>query len=92
MRSKNAARVLLWISELTVLKKSTSGTSPFSLTSPTPGASLVALPEMQEMRFQSLGHTDALEKEIVTHSSILAWKSHGLRSMMHALIAWLIMH
>ena len=80
---RTGARVLLWVSELTVLKKSTSGTSPFSLTSPTPGASLVALPEMQEMRFQSLGQKDALEKEIVTHSSILAWKSHGLRSMGH---------
>ena len=43
------------------------------------GASLVAqwqsicLP-MQGMQVQSLGWEDPLEKEIVTHSSILAWK------------------
>ena len=30
---------------------------------------------MQEMWVQSLGWEDPLEKEIVTHSSILAWKS-----------------
>ena len=43
------------------------------------GASLVAqrlkrLPPMQETRVQSLGWEDPLEKEMVTHSSILAWK------------------
>ena len=48
-----------------------------------PGASLVALPKMQEMWFQSHCWKDPLEKAIVTHSSILAWKSHGLRSMGH---------
>ena len=32
------------------------------------------LPTMRETRFQSLGGEDALEKEIATHSSILAWK------------------
>ena len=31
--------------------------------------------EMQETRVQSLGLNDPLEKEIATHSSILAWKS-----------------
>ena len=30
--------------------------------------------ETQEMRVQSLGREDALEKETATHSSILAWK------------------
>ena len=30
---------------------------------------------MQEMWVQSLGWEDPLEKDIVTHSSILAWKS-----------------
>ena len=32
------------------------------------------LPTMQETRVQSLGREDLLEKEMVTHSSILAWK------------------
>ena len=44
-----------------------------------PGASLVAqmvknLPAMQETRVQSLGQEDPLEKEMATHSSILAWE------------------
>ena len=29
------------------------------------------------MWVQSLGQEDPLEKEMATHSSILAWKSHG---------------
>ena len=29
---------------------------------------------MQEIRIQSLGQEDPLEKEVVTHSSILAWE------------------
>ena len=42
-------------------------------------ASLVAqtvkrLPTMQEIRVQSLGWEDLLEKEMATYSSILAWK------------------
>ena len=42
-------------------------------------ASLVAqrlkrLPPMQETRVRSLGQEDLLEKEMVTHSSILAWR------------------
>ena len=32
------------------------------------------LPTMQETQVQSLGREDLLEKEMVTHSSILAWK------------------
>ena len=32
------------------------------------------LPTMQETRVQSLGWEDLLEKEMATHSSILAWK------------------
>ena len=31
-------------------------------------------PAIQEMRVQSLGQEDALEKEIVTRSSVLAWE------------------
>ena len=36
---------------------------------------------MQEMRVQSLGQEDTLEKEMATHSSILAWEIHGQRSL-----------
>ena len=55
-------------------------------------ASLVAqrvkcLPAMWETWVQSLGQEDPLEKEMATHSSILAWKipwteeTEGLQSM-----------
>ena len=40
-----------------------------------------AMQEMQEMQVQSLSWEDPLENEIATHSSILAWKSHGQRSL-----------
>ena len=45
------------------------------------------LPAMQETRVQSLGQEDPVEKEMATHSSILAWKipwmeePGGLQSM-----------
>ena len=45
------------------------------------------LPTMRETWAQSLGQEDLLEKEMATHSSILAWKipwteeSGGLQSM-----------
>ena len=39
------------------------------------------LPEVWEMQVQSLGQKDLLEEEIATHYSILAWKSHGQRSL-----------
>ena len=32
------------------------------------------LPAMREAQVQSLGREDPLEKEMATHSSILAWK------------------
>ena len=44
-------------------------------------------PAVLEMRVQSLGQEDALEKEMATHSSILAWEipwredPDGLQSM-----------
>ena len=55
-------------------------------------ASLVAqsvknLPAVQEIRVRSLGWEDPLEREMATHSSILAWKISwteepgGLQSM-----------
>ena len=46
-----------------------------------------SLPAMRETWIQSLGRGDPLEKEMATHSSILAWKipwmeeSGGLQSM-----------
>ena len=36
---------------------------------------------MQETQVQSLGQEDSLEKDMATYSSILAWKSHGQRSL-----------
>ena len=39
------------------------------------------LPAMQETQLQSLGQEDPLEKEMATHSSILAGESHGQRSL-----------
>ena len=45
------------------------------------------LPVMQETQVQSLGQEDPLEKEMATHSSILAWEipwtvePGGLRSI-----------
>ena len=49
-------------------------------------ASLVAqrikrLLVMWETWVRSLGQEDPLEKELATHFSILAWKSHGRRSL-----------
>ena len=45
------------------------------------------LPATQETQVQSLGHEDPLQKEMATHSGILAWKipwtekPGGLQSM-----------
>ena len=39
------------------------------------------LPAMQETWVQSLGQEDPLEKEMATHSCILAWRIHGQRSL-----------
>ena len=53
-----------------------------------PGGLVVKnLPPVQEMRVQSLGQEDPMEKEMATHSSILAWaitwteEPGGLQSM-----------
>ena len=46
-----------------------------------------SLPAMQETQVQSLGQEDLLDKEVATHSSILAWRipwmeePGGLQSM-----------
>ena len=39
------------------------------------------LPAVQENQVQSLGREDPLEKGMATHSSILAWRIHGQRSL-----------
>ena len=36
-----------------------------------------AMQEVQETRVGSLGQEDPLEKELVTHRSILAWRTPG---------------
>ena len=52
-----------------------------------PGGSVKNLPAMQEIQVRSLGWEDPLEKEMTTHSSILAWRipwteePGGLQSM-----------
>ena len=58
----------------------------FSWTKSLQGASLVAqtvknLPVMQETQVQSLDQEDPLEEEMATHSSVLAWRIHGQRSL-----------
>ena len=50
---------------------------------PLSGASLVArlvkhLPAMQETPVQYLGQEDPLQKEMATHSSILAWEDNPM--------------
>ena len=39
------------------------------------GSELKNLPVMYEMQVQSLGQEDPLEKEMATHSSIVAWET-----------------
>ena len=63
-----------------------------------PGGSVVKnLPSKQERQVQSLGWEDPLEKEMATHSSILAWRipwteepgmlqSPGLQRVRHNLV------
>ena len=51
------------------------------------GSDVKNMPAMQETKVQSLGRKDPLEKEMATHSSILAWRipwteePRGLQSM-----------
>ena len=39
------------------------------------------LPAMQETRVQSLGQEDTLEKEMATHSSVLAWRIPWIKKL-----------
>ena len=61
-----------------VLKTATGKVAPSEITLRLPwwlsGKSLPAVQETQEMWVQSLGWEDPLEKEVVTHSSILTWR------------------
>ena len=47
----------------------------------TSGSVVKNLPAKQETWIQSLGWKDPLEKEMATHSSILAWEIPGQRSL-----------
>ena len=38
-------------------------------------------PAVWESWVRSLGQEDPLEKEMATHSSILAWRTHGQRNL-----------
>ena len=42
---------------------------------------LKRLPAMQETQVRSLGWEDPLEKEMATHSSVLAWRIPGTVSL-----------
>ena len=44
------------------------------------------LSTMWETWVQSLGQEDSLEKEMATHSSALAWRIHGRRSLVQATV------
>ena len=45
------------------------------------------LPAMLETQIQSLGQEDSLEKEVATHSSVLAWKKPRDRG-----VSWAVVH
>ena len=45
------------------------------------------LPAMLETQIQSLGQEDSLEKEVATHSSVLAWKNPMDRG-----VSWAVVH
>ena len=61
----------MYRTQLKVLMNSTE--SHFTL----PSDSVAKNLPMQEMRAQSLGQEGPLKEEMATHSSILAWRSHG---------------
>ena len=43
---------------------------------------------MQEMRVRSLGWKDPLEKEVATHSSVLAWRNPWIEEAGGARVHW----
>ena len=54
---------------------------PPSITCSLVAQRLKHLPGMWDTRVRSLGQEDPLEKEMATHSSTLAWRIHGRRSL-----------
>ena len=44
------------------------------------------LPTLRETPVRFLGWEDPLEKELATHSSTLAWKIHGQKSLVQATV------
>ena len=52
------------------------------------GKNLPAVQELQEMRVSSLGQEDPLEEEMVTHSSILAWKIPWMEESLAGYSPW----
>ena len=63
-----SAKFETWFEKLMIIQ------TPFKYDFSLVAQRLKRLPAMQETRVQSLGREDALEKEMVTHSSILAWR------------------
>ena len=53
---------------------------------------LKRLPPMQETQVRSLGLEDPLEKEMVIHSSILAWRIHGVTKSQTCLSDFTLSH
>ena len=52
---------------------------PYTLSMGFPGGSVVKNPPvMQKMWVRSLGQEDPLEKEMASHSSVLAWRIPGM--------------
>ena len=79
MTELNGTEFLLVLKNETQKSTSLRGSDYFSLRffcAGFPGGSVVKNPPaMQEMRVLFLGGEDPLEKEMATHSSILAWKN-----------------
>ena len=70
--------LLLWVSDYMTPQKYVSDLLNTHMRSISALAQMVKrLPAMREIRVQSLGWEDLLEKETATHSSILAWKIPG---------------
>ena len=79
MTNRNLTKIpgLFFLSHTSSIKKQSARYTQTSLV-----AQMVkCLPTMQETWVQSLGQEDPLEKAMATHSSTLAWKSHGWRSL-----------
>ena len=68
---------MLWVQFQTISMKLITINSGNSLVA----QSVKNLPAVQETQVQSPAWEDTQEKEMATHSSILAWKSHGQRSL-----------